>query len=289
MEDRLSRTHLLPLGALVLILGISVAWWALALWPLPQDAPAWLEQTRLVCFGSTRTTLPTAQGWLLLVGEPLAMLGLLVAVWPRAMKAAAVTVWRPRAGKLAVGTLALALLTLVGTAAMRVRGASGELFDPTGGAVAERLDRPAPPLDLIDQHGRTISLGNFRGRPVLVAFAYAHCSTVCPLIVHDALLAHRDVPEAELLVVTLDPWRDTPARLPSIAEAWGFGPGAHLLSGDTLLVQRTLDAWEVPRWRDLATGEVTHATFVYLVNRVARLAWKSPSRADSVTALLRSL
>jgi protein SCO1/2 len=289
MEDRLSRTHLLPLGALVLILGVSVAWWALALWPLPADAPAWLEQARLVCFGSTRELLPSAQGWLLLVGEPLAMLGLLFAVWPDALRRALAALWRPRMGKLATATAALALLTLVGTAALRVRGSSGEPFDPTGGAVAERLDRPAPPLALIDQHGRTTRLESFRGRPVLVAFAYAHCSTVCPLIVHDALAAHRSVPETELLVVTLDPWRDTPARLPSIADAWGFGAGTHLLSGDTLLVQRTLDAWEIPRWRDLATGEVTHATFVYLVDRAGRLAWKSPSQAHAVIALLGAL
>jgi len=287
MEDRVKVGA--PLLALALILAITVAWWALALWPLPADAPAWLEQARLVCFGSTRETLPSAQGWLLLIGEPLAMLGLLLAVWPDTMRRAIGALWRPRIGKLAVATMALALLTLAGTAAVRARSSAGEPFDPTGGAAAERLDRPAPPLDLIDQHGRSTSLESFRGRPVLVAFAYAHCVTVCPLIVHDALLAHRDVPEAELLVVTLDPWRDTPARLPSIAQAWGFGPGVHLLSGDTALVQRTLDAWEVPRWRDMATGEVTHATFVYLVDRAGRLAWRSPSRADSVTALLRAL
>ena len=52
------------------------------------------------------------------------------------------------------------------------------------------------------------------GRPVVVTFAYAHCTTICPVIVsevlgaRDKLALHKPV----VLIVTLDPWRDTPAR-----------------------------------------------------------------------------
>lgn len=279
-----------PIIALALIVAITAVWWALALWPLPAGAPAWLEQARLLCFGSSRSTLLSAQGWMLLVGEPLAMLGILFAVWPGAVRGALAAAWGRRAGRLALGTTALFLLTLIATAALRVRSGHGETFDPSGGAAfSERLDRSAPPLDLVDQHGRRVTLEQFRGRPVLVAFGYAHCMTVCPIVVKDALDAQRAVPEAALLVITLDPWRDTPARLPAIARSWGFGPGTHLLTGDTLTVERTLDAWELPRWRDKTTGEVTHATFVYLVDRAGRLAWRAPSRADSLSHLLRTL
>ena len=44
-----------------------------------------------------------------------------------------------------------------------------------------------PPIGLVDQRGDTVTLELFRGRPVIVAFAYAHCATECPLIVHDLL------------------------------------------------------------------------------------------------------
>ena len=67
--------------ALVAIVAITAAWWALALWPVGSEAPEWLLRTRQVCFGSNADTLPSAAGWLLLIGQPASMIMLLVMVW----------------------------------------------------------------------------------------------------------------------------------------------------------------------------------------------------------------
>ncbi len=293
--------ELAPALALALILLITAAWWALALWPLPADTPAWLERTRFVCFGSTRDTLPTPAGWSLLIGEPLAMLAALWIIWPRALRASLAALRRSWPGRVALAGGTVAVLVGLAATGLRIRSArAAETFDPTAGTAAAiadlpRLDRPTPLLDLVDQHGRRTTMDRFRGRTVIVAFAYAHCATVCPLIVHDAIAAQAAVRAASpdrapaLVIVTLDPWRDVPARLSALAEAWGLGADAWLLSGEVAEVEAALDAWAVPRTRDGRTGEITHPTFVYLVDGRSRIVFQSPGRTDVMVRLLGRL
>ena len=58
------------LAALGVIVLVTVAWWALALYPAGAATPEWVARTRLVCFGAMPGGLPSAGGWVLLVGEP---------------------------------------------------------------------------------------------------------------------------------------------------------------------------------------------------------------------------
>lgn len=288
-----SRRELAAVGALAAILAISAAWWALALWPLPDSTPDWLQRTRLVCFGSTRDTLPTPAGWSLLIGEPLAMIAALAIIWGPALRGGLYALARTLPGRTVLSAGTLAVLVGLVAAATRVASASrADRFDPTAaGAHAPRLHRATPPLALTDQHGAAVTLAQFAGRPVVVAFAYAHCTTVCPIVVREMTDAQRRLGPAApvLLVLTLDPWRDTPPRLPSLARSWDLGTGAHVLSGTVDDVNRTLDAWEVPRSRDTATGEVTHPAFVYIVGPDGRLAWQVPGYADAVVTAIAQL
>ena len=283
----MTRRELLPLTALAVILVITAAWWALALWPLPDETPAWLERTRLVCFGSRRDTLPSAAGWLLLIGEPLAMLGLLAVGWPGALAGALTALRRSPAGRAGAVTATLLLLWGLTAATWRVRALAGQPFDPAAGeAPAQRVDQPAPLLGLVNQHGQRLEVAALRGRPAMMVFAFAHCTTVCPIVVREALAAGRAVAGSVLVIVTLDPLRDTPARLPALAAHWELGPDEHVLSGPVADVESVLDAWGIPRSRDGATGEITHPTFVYLVDRAGNVAWQVPGRAGAITPLL---
>ena len=82
---------------------------------------------------------------------------------------------------------------------------------------------------------------------LLLTFAFAHCETVCPLLVTDVVTARRRLAgdSATALIVTLDPYRDVPARLPSIARRWGLGPEERVLSGPVAEVERVLEDWGV--------------------------------------------
>jgi len=278
------------LGAIVVI---TASWWALALWPVGGAAPEWLLRTREVCFGSTADRLPDAGGWILLVGQPVGMAVVLVAVWGTELRDGMARAMARVAGQLAIGMVAAALVAGVGGVVVRVRTAGLEPFDTgsTGSAPLTRVNDVAPALALTDQAGREITLESFRGRPVLVTFAYAHCQTVCPLIVSDVTAARQRLGDAPppVLIVTLDPWRDTPSRLPSIAAGWGLAGGSHVLSGPPEVVERALNAWRVPRVRNDKTGEISHPSIVYVIGANGRITYVLNGNAEAIAAAVRGL
>lgn len=283
------------LGALALILGLTASLWSLALWPLPTDAPLWLARTRAVCFGTTSNGLPDASGWLVMIVQPGIMLGILFAGWGRTLVESLRWVARGAAGRGSLLAVALGLALGLGAAGWRVArasdGSSVAAPDHEPPATYPRLDRPAPPLGLVDQHRRVVSLERFTGRPVLVTFAYAHCQTVCPVILHEVLTARRAAgpASAAVLIVTLDPERDVPARLPAIAAQWKLEGEELVLSGSPPAVQAALDAWGVARARDPRTGDVAHARLVYILDDRGRIAYATAGGVRAITSLLNRL
>jgi cytochrome oxidase Cu insertion factor (SCO1/SenC/PrrC family) len=282
-------------AALAVILAVTAGWWALALWPV-DDAPAWLLLTRETCFGTAETGLPDAGGWLVLVGQPLCMLLVLFAAWGRDVRAGLRAAAERVTGQLALGVAAALLVAGALGAAARVRVADARPFASSRAeAVAGQLNRinDAPrPLALVDQAGDTVTLERFRGRPVVVTFAYAHCETVCPLVVNEVLNARdrlsRHAPA--VLIVTLDPWRDTPSRLRSIAERWGAtGDGVHVLSGPPEQVERVLNAWRIPRVRNERTGDLSHPSLVYVLGPDGRIAYVVSGSEPIIRAAVEAL
>jgi protein SCO1/2 len=79
--------------------------------------------------------------------------------------------------------------------------------------------RPAPAFDLIDEHGQSVTLQSFHGRWVVLAPSMTLCHEVCPITTGafmqlTALLRLAGLADRVVVAeVTVDPWRDTPARL----------------------------------------------------------------------------
>jgi len=272
------------------ILAITAAWWALALWPAGADAPEWLVRTRAACFGSRRGGLPDAGGWVLLIGEPLGMLGMLVAVWGRSLRHDVRWLRARRIRAITAVSVAGAFvvgMTVIGVRTAHAWGATRTLAIGSK-EPARRVDHPVPTTTLVDQSGARTSLGDFGNKQVLVTAAYGHCSTVCPSIVNDLHAVRRtlgrlDVP---LVIVTLDPWRDTPERLPTLAKHWQLQPGDRVLSGSVADVSRLLDELGIGRRRSDITGDVDHATTVLILER-GSIAWRVDGGAFGVSDLLK--
>ncbi|HEY6507240.1 MAG TPA: hypothetical protein VIY56_04455, partial [Vicinamibacterales bacterium] len=168
-------TAVAALGAIV---AITASWWALALWPVDPAGPEWVLRTREVCFGSTAESLPNAGGWLLLIGQPAGMIALLAAVGGTELRAGMAMAMSRVAGQLTVGVVSALLVVGLASVVVRVRTAGMEPFAAGPGATAAQLTRvndAAPALALTDQTGREVTLESSRGRPVIVAFAFAHC------------------------------------------------------------------------------------------------------------------
>jgi len=290
----LSRGSRWALACLAAIAVVTLSWWALALWPVTADSSAWLVRARVVCFGAAPDGLPNAGGWALLVGQPVGMLAVLLAVWGDAVGQGLRALARGRRGRAALTVIAVVVLAAVVTAARAIRRANGASVDArarSAGSHVTALNRAPPPLRLVDQHGDTVTLDRFRGKRVVLTFAYGHCETVCPLVVHDLLAMRLRAQDAApvVAVVTLDPWRDTPARLPAIAAEWDMDAGSYVLSGSVHQVERTLDEWQVARTRDAATGDVGHVPASFVLDRAGQLAYRVDGDVSTIGSLLHGL
>jgi protein SCO1 len=99
---------------------------------------------------------------------------------------------------------------------------------------------PAAEFALTDHNGRPVSLRSYRGAPVLLFFGYTHCPDVCPLTLDKLTRALRTggrrTRDVRILLVTLDPARDTPAALKAYAAR--FGPAVVGLTGDSAALAR---------------------------------------------------
>lgn len=278
-------------GALAFWLAVTAGWWALALWPVAGATPEWLARARLVCFNASDSGLPDASGWLLLIGQPIGLLAVLMVLWGASVRDGLRALAAVPVGRGALALIGASLVLGLGAAGARVVSAS-DGSPPT--AVAElppdsypRLDLEAPPLSLVDQAGDEFRLADLFGHPVLVTFAFGHCETVCPMVVRDALeVQRRAETRVSVVVVTLDPWRDTPPRLPHLAEHWGAGDDVYVLSGPVVDVNAVLDHWNVARRRDPDTGDVTHPPLTYVLDAAGRIAYGSTGGAAALAALL---
>ncbi len=268
--------------ALVCWLAITVALWSLAFAPFPRP-PEWLAAARQVCFGTLANGLPDSWGWITLIAGPLGVLGFLLAVWGRELMRGLGDLSRSAVGKVAI--IAMIAMPLFGTiwVGQRVAAVRQLTFAldqpglPTDFPEAyPRTDRAAPKLGLVDQQGRVVEVTDLIGRPTIVTFAYAHCATVCPRIVYTAKQAIEQAPglDAQLVVVSLDPWRDTPSSLPGLVESWRLQDlPVHLLSGEVEQVLQVLNGWNMPIERDQSTGEITHPGLVYILDSSGQIAY----------------
>lgn len=280
--------------ALAMILVITAAWWALALWPAGAASPEWLLRTRDVCFGTAHTGLPDAGGWILLIGEPIGMMGTLYAIAGTSLREELHGIFRRMRGTPS-GRRAVLLtggLAALGLAPAFVARAVASASATTARAVSpapRTMETPAPHAWLVDQHGTEISLALLR-RPAILTVAFGHCETVCPTLVRQVLRARADAGRETmpLFIVTVDPWRDTADRLLTISREWDLGPDDHLLSGDVGVVEKVLDALAVGRVRDTNTGNIAHAAVVMLLDGQGRITTRFDGDVGQLAGRLAS-
>lgn len=85
--------------------------------------------------------------------------------------------------------------------------------------IGASVDRAVPPLRFVDQNGRPTSLAAFRGRYVVLVPFLTLCGEHCPITTGALIEMHDAVQQAGLagrvafVEATIDPGRDTPARL----------------------------------------------------------------------------
>ena len=148
---------------------------------------------------------------------------------------------------------------------------------------------------LSDADGREHSLADWRGKYVMLFFGYVYCPEVCPSAlvraaeVRNALGADRD--RIQVVTVTLDPERDTPAQIRDYAAA--FDPSFVGLWGTPERIKEVAKEFRV-YYQKVPTGssysiDHTALTFLFDPEGRLRLAWGHRQTSEQYIADFRKL
>ena len=131
------------------------------------------------------------------------------------------------------------------------------------------------PFRLVDQDGRAVSDQDMKGKPFLVFFGFTHCPDVCPATLFDVSeVLSKLGPDGDrvgALFVTVDPERDTPAKMKDYLSS--FDPHLRGLSGDAEAIAAIQKAYRAYSKKiPLADGGYTmdHSALVYLMDKEGR-------------------
>lgn len=131
-------------------------------------------------------------------------------------------------------------------------------------------------VQLETQQGETRAFSSHQGKPVLVSMFYSHCPHVCPMLVNTIQQVERQLTpeqrdELQVLMVSVDPARDSPEALARMAEDYSIDASRWTLArtadpADTRLLAALLDI----RYRKLPDGEFNHTSAMILVDEQGR-------------------
>jgi protein SCO1/2 len=163
------------------------------------------------------------------------------------------------------GVLSLVVAIAIGTGAWMLWGQddayqfNGGFWEPTS---------KAPPLDLTDQNGQPFTLSAQEGKVVLLYFGYTYCPDYCPTTLAEMQtvesLLGDNADRVEVVMVSVDPERDTPARLNEYLSF--FDPSFIGLSADAETTDRVKRDYGV-----LATRQDVGGASGYLVDHSTSL------------------
>ena len=180
--------------------------------------------------------------------------------------------------------------TMAGTAAgMRAANANPDL-DP--GSSLNGI--PAPSFSLVDQFGQRMSLSDFRGKVVILAFTDSECTTVCPLTSQSMLAAKQLLGAAgnqvQLLGVDANPAATKVSDVLAYSRAHGMVNHWDFLTGSDAQLAKVWKAYNI--YVQIEKGQVDHTPAVFIIDTRGReqklymttMAYASITQAAQVMA-----
>jgi protein SCO1 len=132
------------------------------------------------------------------------------------------------------------------------------------------------PLVLTDQNGRATDWRAGRGKPQLVSMFYTSCKYICPLIIDSGKAIERQLTPDEqkrlgILLISMDPVRDTPVALKNIVDKRKLDISRWTLASPPLHDVRAVAGVLGIRYRALADGEFNHTSALVLLDAEGRI------------------
>lgn len=131
------------------------------------------------------------------------------------------------------------------------------------------------PVSLINQDGQRVTQADFAGHPALVYFGFTYCPDVCPLTLVTLRRALDLLPEGvehpAVILITIDPARDTPEALKAYVSTEAFPKGMVGLTGTDAEIAAVAKAFRAGYNRvddpgSAAGYTMDHTSIVYLMD-----------------------
>jgi protein SCO1/2 len=170
----------------------------------------------------------------------------------------------------ALARLLALLLGVAAVAGCSDKAASFRATDITGADFGKGFS-------LTDHTGAPRTLVDYRGKVVVMFFGFTHCPDVCPTTLAEMARAMKqlgpDADRVQVLMVTVDPERDTPVVLEPYVTA--FDPRFVGLTGDVEAIKRTTQEFKVIAQKnpgpDPRNYTMDHSAGTYLFDTKGRL------------------
>ncbi|HEX7046784.1 MAG TPA: SCO family protein [Gammaproteobacteria bacterium] len=130
-------------------------------------------------------------------------------------------------------------------------------------------------VPLETQHGDVVPFASLQGGPVIVSMFYGSCPHVCPMLISTIQQVEKQLPpearaDLRVVMVSVDPERDTPAHLREIA-------GRHAIDSERWTLARTSPEMTRPlaavldiKYKALPDGNFNHTSVLVLLDATGR-------------------
>ncbi len=135
------------------------------------------------------------------------------------------------------------------------------------------VPKPAPALDLTDQHGTPWTLARVRGKVVVLSFLNAECNDVCPVLADEIVQADRllgsRATSVAFVVVNTDPLETSLSVTPPVLAQTGLGalPNVTFLTGPLHALSPVWKAYGVTVALSNTTRLVSHNDVMEFIDR----------------------
>ncbi len=153
------------------------------------------------------------------------------------------------------------------------RGANAAVMDNPNLDLGSSLGaRPAPDFRLRNQFGQPMSLSQFRGKVVMLAFEDSECTTVCPLTTQSMLMAKQLLGPAgdkvQLLGVDANPDATSVADVLSYSRSHGLVNQWDFLTGSLAQLKATWGLYHIAV--QVERGQIDHTPALFVIDQQGR-------------------
>jgi protein SCO1 len=138
------------------------------------------------------------------------------------------------------------------------------------------------PFELVDQDGIQVTDKTFAGKPSVIFFGYTSCPDACPMTLSTLSAWLKgigpDASKLNVLFISLDPERDTSARLKEYLSS--FDPRIRGLTGTGVFALRI-------QLEERGYDAMNHAALIYLMDRAGKVVSTISLQTDNKIAIER--